>query len=189
MTTGRRLLVASALLTVSLFLLSSTAGATTVSPDTWVERMCKTLSKWTDDVKAEGRGTKVQAALAGSASNLGDGKALLTKFFGKVIDATDVAVKSLQKAGTPDAPNGKKIADGFVSGLKEAKRLFVRAQVRARRLSTSDAAAFKSGATALQVGLSASSEALSASFSGISKLDTSGKIGAAGKRSAACVAL
>ena len=38
-----------------------------------------------------------------------DGKALLTKFFGKVIDATDVAVKSLQKAGTPDAA-GKRSA-------------------------------------------------------------------------------
>jgi hypothetical protein len=182
-------LVVSALLTVSLFAFSSTASAKTVSPDTWVGRMCKTLSKWDDEVQAEARGTKVQAALSGSAANLDEGKALLTKFLGNVVDVTDVAVTSLQKAGTPDVPNGKKIADRIVGGLKEAKRVFVRAQVRARGLSTSDAAAFKSGATALQVGLSAGSEAISASFSGIKKLDTGGKIAAAGKRSAACASL
>ena len=168
MMNSRRLMVVSTLLVASLLALSSAANAKTVSPDTYAAKVCSAISGLRGDIRTFSGGPH--------SSTPSGAKAQLVTFLSKTVGATGATVRSIQKAGIPKVANGKKIADGLIHAMNQAKNLFAQAEAMARKVSTSSVSAFRSDVKKLQGVLEKGSAALSGSVRGLKKFDTSGKL-------------
>ena len=98
-------------------------------------------------------------------------------------------MKSLQKAGAPDTPNGTKIAARFVSGLQSAQKFFASAASKARTLSTTNLSKFESTTKGITSSLNKGGDAVTASFNQVASLDTGGKLSVVLQAEPACAFL
>lgn len=163
-----RLVVAASLLVASLFVFSSVASAKPVSPGTWTARVCSArtdLEQVVSSFNSAQHSTTTRGA-----------KAQLVTFLGAATSASRATVRNLQKAGIPNVPNGKKIADGLVKGTKRATALFAHAEAQARALPTANVAAFKAAVKKVSATLTQGGASLKSFGRSLKKLDTSGKL-------------
>jgi hypothetical protein len=105
------------------------------------------------------------------------------------VDATETAVHDLEAAGIPDAPNGTKIDATIITALKKGQKVFEDAEAEAEGLSTTDPAAFATGAERINDGLGVGLDRAFAGLSKIDKLDASKTFRKLSKKLKACKAL
>jgi hypothetical protein len=179
-----------ALATLAAILLVSTAasaGASTVTPGTWAPKFCGALSTFQQDLSSQG--TQADAVLSGNITSLTQAKTTLATFMSRAVKDADTALTSLKKAGTPNVPNGSKIAGQFTSAFQNARSLFASAKTQAQRLPTKTLSGFESSTKKVTANLNKGAQGLTAKFANIQKLDTSGKVAAALQAEPTCAFL
>jgi hypothetical protein len=160
-----------------------TAGAATVSPGNWAPKFCKALQKWQTTIKAE---SAAATDAFGDTSDLTSIRDQFVTFLGNDVAATQLAIKTIKKAGTPSSANGKKISAKFVSGFQAASTVFSDAQTSAAALPTTDLDQFIDQATQIQDDLTDAGDRITSAFSGIDSLDKDGDLNQAILGAKAC---
>jgi hypothetical protein len=164
---------------VALFVVtaSTNAAANTVPAGQWAPKFCSALSTFQTRLSSDG--SKADAVLSGNVTSLTQAKTTLSAFMGKAVNDADTAITALKHAGTPNAPNGSKIAAQFVSAFQKARSLFASAKTQAQHLPTKTLTGFEDATKKLTADLSKGTQGLTATFANTKTLDTSGKIAAA----------
>jgi hypothetical protein len=162
------------------------AQAASVAPDTWAPKFCTALAQWQTTISTQSEG--LTTALEG-VDDLETGRTQIAAYLGKMVVASKLAAKQLQRAGSPSTPNGAKIAAKFVAGLRIAAKEFASAKASAAKLPTATVAAFAKQGKKLSVKLSDAGQAVTKSFSGIAKLDKGKKLEGAVKAAPECAFL
>lgn len=181
----RRLFVIPCLIVGLIALAAPTAGAATVSPDAWAPKFCKALQRWQTTLADE---SKAATSALGNVSG-GDLTAVrdeFVTFLGNDVAATQLAIRTIKKAGTPSSANGRKIVAKFIAGFQAASTVFSKAKTDAAALSTTDATAFVSSATQIESDLSNAGDTITTSFSGVGKLDKKNELSKAIQDAKAC---
>ena len=179
-------LVALALVTVSLSTLSRTAAAKTVSPGTYMSRLCTVVDDWAHNIEAAGQ--NVDAALAGVTS-LDAAKKVLMTAEQRLLADTDQAVKALQRAGAPRVPNGKKVASRGLAGMTLVRQSFERQVREAAAVPTDDVTAFQTAVQNISSNADPAITKLTELFNSVGRLDTSGKLSHEVTHQRACITL
>jgi hypothetical protein len=123
------------------FLLAG-CGSDGVPSETWARSVCLAVKPWSTQIDVSV--TQAREKIT-SASDPAQTKSELVALFGGAQRASAEAVAKVQKAGVPDADNGKQVATQFVAALKSAEKQFGQAAAGVNALSTSDRSAFYSG--------------------------------------------
>jgi hypothetical protein len=183
---ARLFLVALALVTVSLSTLSRTAAAKTVSPGTYVSRLCTVVDDWAHNIEAARQ--NADAALAGVTS-LDAAKKVLMTAEQRLLADTDQAVKALQRAGAPRVPNGKKVASRGLAGMTLVRQAFERQVIEAATVPTDDVTAFQTAVQNISSNADPAITKFTELFNSVGRLDTSGKLSREVTHQRACIAL
>jgi hypothetical protein len=184
----RRPLVVFAAVAVLVVLLPSTAAtATTTTAAEWAPKFCAAISSFQAHLTSDG--SEADAVLSGEIANLKTARNALATFMSKATKDTDTAITALKKAGTPDAPNGAKVAAVFVKALQNARSLFASAKSDAEHLPTNNLKSFEAATQKITNKLKRGSTGITNSFSNVQALDTSGDIGAAVRAEPTCAFL
>ena len=138
---------------------SSTSG---VSPSAYVKSVCSAVGAFRKDIQ-----DKSSALSATSLTNPHQGKAALQAFVSASVSGADDAVSKLKDAGSPNVANGKSISSSIVGAFTQLSSAFTQTESSVNALSTSSAAAFKSGAQSVYVKLRASLSGLLTGLSGL----------------------
>jgi hypothetical protein len=171
---------------ISLAVLSGTADAKTVSPDTYVSRLCTTVGDWANTIVAARQHS--DAALSGVTS-LDAAKNVLMTGVQKLAADTDRAANGVQRAGVPSVLNGKRIASRVLAGMTLVRQAFARQVKEAAAVPTDDVTAFRSAVQNLSSNADPAIKKFQAVFSSVGRLDTSGKLNRATMHSPACIEL
>lgn len=163
------------------------AGAKTVAPEKWAKSFCVGFSSW--QVALASEAATAQDALSGNATDLAAARTKLTTFLAHVVDATNQAVATLKKAGTPDVPKGKQIASVFVTGFHTAVTAFKAAKTDADNVSTTAADLFNSTVKSISATLSKTAGILDSTFVAVDKLDKGSTLSDVLQRVKACAFL
>jgi len=151
----RRIVVATAATALVVALTcgaAAVAPSATVAPATWTVRVCTALDQWHTRVVAV-------APRAASADPV-VARASLSGSLGQSVVATDDLVRAMRAAGVPKVAHGREIAASLVATFTRVRAQLATAARRAQRLPTTDAAAFATGAGAVE-------RALAQSMSGV----------------------
>ena len=183
---ARLFLVALALVTVSLSTLSRTAAAKTVSPGTYMSRLCTVVDDWAHNIEAARQ--NADAALAGVTS-LDAAKKVLMTAEQRLLADTDQAVKALQRAGVPRVPNGKKVASRGLAGMTLVRQSFERQVREAAAVPTDDVTAFQTAVQNISSNADPAITKFTELFNSVGRLDTSGKLSREVTHQRACIAL
>lgn len=98
-----------------------------VEAEVWVRSVCTTLSDWNGELQS--RTADLQTEIQGLPRGDFDGlKGLMLGYVDGVIEDTEGAVSSLEEAGVPDVEDGEEAAELMVSGIREARSIFVDAR-------------------------------------------------------------
>jgi hypothetical protein len=170
-----------------LVLLAPSAVASTVPAAQWAPKFCAAVSTFEQHLTRDGK--KTEAVLSGNITSLGAAKTTLVDFMGKAVADADAAIAALKHAGAPNAANGSKITAAFLTGLHTARNLFASARSNAQRLPTKTLSAFEASTQKITTDLNKGSQAITATFSNVQKLDTSGNVGAAVRAEPRCAFL
>ena len=173
----KRWLAIAILAAIVLASTARSAGASAVAPSTWAPKFCGALSTFEQRLSSDG--TQADAVLSGNITNLTQAKTALARFMGRAVNDTDAAISSLKRAGTPNVPNGSKIAGQFMSAFQNARALFASAKTQAEHLPTKTLSGFENGTKKVSAALNKGAQGLSAKFGNIRQLDTSGKLSTA----------
>lgn len=120
---------------------SSSSG---VSAKTYVGSICNAVAPFERDVVARSSALDLTTVKGPT-----QGKAALQSFLTAIAGDTDSAVSKLKSAGTPNVKNGSQIATAIVGAFSQLSTAMHKAVGEANALSTSNATAFKDGATKL----------------------------------------
>jgi hypothetical protein len=183
----RRLVFVGCLAVATFVGTAAPATAATVAPTEWAPKFCSTLESFGQKLQSDG--AAAEAALSGQATNLKQAKSQLVSFLNKSVANAKHTRQGLQQAGTPDTPNGVKVADKFSSALRTVQGLYASAASTARSLSTTSLAKFEATAKKITAALTKGGEAIGASFNDIATLDTDGALRDAMRASPACAFL
>ena len=183
---ARLFLVALALVTVSLSTLSRTAAAKTVSPGTYVSRLCTVVDDWAHNIEAARQ--NADAALA-SVTSLDAAKKVLMMAEQRLLVDTDQAVKALQRAGAPRVPNGKKVASRGLAGMTLIRQAFERQVREAAAVPTDDVTAFQTAVQNISSNADPAITKFTELFNSVGRLDASGKLSREVTHQRACIAL
>lgn len=162
-------------LLLALVLSSVAAGATQNAPaKKWVSVFCGSLVTWEHTVKSET--AKLKATIAklekGGAVNLGDAKAQLAVFLGRVVRSTDTLVRKLHTVGAPAVPNGSKLQSTLLKGIGQIRTAFVNGQRAAQALPTKNRTAFANGAIGIGKTITAAGNQAQVALSSLGKYDS-----------------
>ena len=163
------------------------AAANTVPAAQWAPKFCAAVSTFEQHLTRDGK--KTEAVLSGNITSLAAAKSTLVDFMGKAVADADAAIAALKHAGTPNATNGSKITAAFLTGLHTARDLFASARSNAQHLPTKTLSAFEASTQKITSDLNKGSEAITATFSNVQTLDTSGNVGAAVRAEPRCAFL
>jgi hypothetical protein len=180
----RRLLVIASFVVCLVGASLGTAGAATVSPGNWAPKFCKAMQQWQTTIKAES--TAATDAFSSASGDLTAIRDQFVTFLGNDVAATQLAIKTIKKAGTPSSANGAKISAKFVAGFQAASTVFSNAQTSATALPTTDPGQFVDQATKIQDDLNNAGDQITSAFSGIDRLDKNGDINKAILGAKAC---
>jgi hypothetical protein len=175
-------------LAVAMFMgTAAPASAATVAPTEWAPKFCSTLESFQQKLQSDG--AAADAALSGQVTNLKQAKSQLVSFLNQSAANAKHALQGLQQAGTPNAPNGAKIAAAFSSAFRAAQGLYASAASSARSLSTTNLSKFEATTKKITAALYKGGDAIAASFTDIATLDTDGAIRSAMHATPACAFL
>jgi hypothetical protein len=164
------------------------AGAKSVPAKEWMTEFCTVYGDWVTTIQSASEDVQSLAG-DGTLTDLSGGRNALVDLLSQSVDATETAVSNLEAAGIPDAPNGKKIDATIITALKKAQKVFEDAVMQAEGLSTTDPAAFASGADQITDDLGVGLDRAFAGFAKIDKLDSSKTFRKLSKKLKACKAL
>ncbi len=122
----------------------SSGGSSGVSAKTYVTAICNAVAPFEKDVVARSSALDL-TTVKGPAQ----GKVALQSFLTAISADTDTAVTKLKGAGTPNVKNGKQIATAIVGAFTQLSTAMHTAVRESKSLSTTNATAFRSGATKL----------------------------------------
>jgi hypothetical protein len=143
---------------------SGGGGGGKVSAEDYASSVCTHVKGWLDQIK--GRVGDLQKAVSPSTSP-SDGKELIRSYLDGVISDTDNMINAIKDTGTPDVPNGDKIASTLVSGLEQARSTFQDARDEADSLPTDSRASFASAAQQLGTSINSKVSGVEQAFQGI----------------------
>jgi hypothetical protein len=120
---------------------SSSSG---VSAKTYVADICNAVAPFERDVVARSSALDLTTVKGPT-----QGKAALQSFLTAIAGDTDNAVTKLKAAGTPNVKHGSQISSAIVGAFTQLSTAMHKAVGEAKSLSTTNATAFKNGATHL----------------------------------------
>ncbi len=123
---------------------SSSGSGSAVSAKTYVNAICNAVAPFEKDVVARSSALDL-TTVKGPAQ----GKVALQGFLTAIAGDTDAAVTKLKSAGTPNVKDGKQIATAIVGAFTQLSTAMHGAVTESKSLSTTDANAFRTGATKL----------------------------------------
>jgi hypothetical protein len=159
------------------------AHAATVSPSKWAPKFCTAIDDYQTTISDAQE--QMDAATDG-VTDLTEGRAQIVSFLGDMVTAAKTAKSQVASAGNPSSPNGAKIEATFVKALGASAGVFADAKANAAKISTKSQTAFAKEGKQVGVDLTDAAEKLSASFSGIGKLDKGKKLEAAVRAAPEC---
>jgi len=170
----RRASTVIGVLVLVVALTATSASAKTVPAAQWAPKFCAALSML--QAKLSSGGKKADAVLSGNITSLGQAKATLSSFMGKAVTDAEKVIAALKRAVTPEASNVTKLAGRFMSAFQTVRRLYLSAKSKTQHLATKSLAGFESATKKVTSDLNMGAARLTASFTTIRSLDTSGKI-------------
>jgi hypothetical protein len=176
---------------LALALSGVAAGATQNAPaKQWVHVFCGSLVTWEHTVKSETAklNTTITNLKKGGPVKLGDAKAQLTGFLGRVVGSTDTLVHTLQSVGAPAVPNGSKLQATLLKGIGQIRTAFANGKTAAQALPTNNRKAFGLGAIRIGQSITAAGNQAQAALSGLARYDSKA-LEAAFKADKACSSL
>jgi len=117
-------------LTIGIALTAAACGGGVeggVAADVWVRAVCTTLTDWNGELQSRTGDlqTEIQGLPQGDFEGL---QVVMLGYVDGVIEDTEGAVSSLEEAGVPDVEDGEEAAELMVSGIREARSIFVDAR-------------------------------------------------------------
>ena len=174
---GRRLIATSVTALVLSLVFTSSASAATISPDRWAPKFCGVVSDWQSSLR--NRLQTFETSVRSEPKSVSAAKAVFVKFLDAVLTDTNHAVAALDRTGSPNAPNGKKIEALFVDGLRSAASLFKSAKSEIQHAQIKSLRQLGSLGKTVGAKITKGAAAITKSSAKAEKLDTSGKLAAA----------
>jgi hypothetical protein len=124
-----------------LFVLAVTLSSCSGAPDAhaWAASVCTVLGPWRSEIGTLATRTQQQMT---AATTPGQAKENLMRLFGGAQEASEKARAGVEKAGVPDADNGKQVAESFISSLSAMRDAYGRAKTGIEAVAIAPAKSF-----------------------------------------------
>jgi hypothetical protein len=142
------------------------SSSSSVTPAAYVKSVCGAVGTFKKDIQA-----KTASLSSTSVTNPAEGKKALQDFLSAAATGAEDTATKLKSAGTPDVSNGSKISSSLVNAFNQLASSFKQAESSANSLPTSSAAAFRTGAVAIQSSIRNSLTGLLSGLSGLQSPD------------------
>jgi hypothetical protein len=127
-----------------LALVGGCGGGTGARP--WAASVCEALSPWRNEITSLNRRAQQQMT---AETTPAQAKENLLRLVSGAESASETARAKVAKAGTPDVPDGGKVARGFVDSLTAVRDAYRRARESLQGLDTGEAKTFYDGVSAV----------------------------------------
>jgi hypothetical protein len=127
-----------------LALLGGCGGGPGARP--WAASVCEALAPWRDEITALNRRAQQQMT---AETTPAQAKENLVRLVAGAESASETARAKVAAAGTPDVPDGAKVARGFVASLSAVRDAYRRAKQALQALDTGQAKTFYDGVSAV----------------------------------------
>ena len=142
-------LAASALLAVTACGGGASDQADRVEPEAWAADVCTAVNQFVGFTESRLTEFTGEASAARSLKRL---KTLAVALYRDFLDQTDVMLRKIDAAGTPEGDQGEEIRREFRAAIGETRAIVVELLAKARDLPTRDLNEFVSQARALRAG-------------------------------------
>lgn len=112
----------------------------------WAASVCEALAPWRDEITALNRRAQQQMTAETTPAQAQEN---LVRLVAGAESASETARAKVAGAGTPDVPDGAKVARGFVDSLTAIRDAYRRAKQALQGLDTGQAKAFYDGVSAV----------------------------------------